>query len=223
MKKAVVLLSGGLDSTTTLYLAKARGFRCFCLIFNYGQRHKKEVSLAKTIAEKNLCRGIVLDIKLPWGGSALLDKDIPLPQNRKCPDIPKEIPPTYVPGRNTLFLSYALSFAESIGARDIFIGANAIDFSGYPDCRPAFFTAFNRLSTVATKAGVSNKRIKVHAPLLYKTKAGIIKLGMKLKVPFALTWSCYRGGKRPCGQCDSCILRQEGFRVAGTKDPLYVN
>jgi len=203
-KKAIVLLSGGLDSSTTLYLAKKQGYKCYVLIFDYGQRHRKELRSAVAVAKRASVAYRVLRIKLPWKGSALLDKGIKVPRDRGF----KGIPATYVPARNTIFLSFALSYAEAIGAKAIFIGANAIDFSGYPDCRPSFFKAFQKVIETGTKA----KKIKIEAPLLRMTKAQIVRLAMKLKVPVELTWSCYQGGEEPCGVCDACRLREKGFR-----------
>jgi len=215
MKKAIVLLSGGLDSTTTLYFAKDKGYEIHCLIFDYAQRHRKEISAAIRIAKAAEAKYYVSKIHLPWKGSALLDKHISLPTKRG-----RGIPATYVPARNTIFLSFALSFAEAIKAHVIFIGANHIDYSGYPDCRPDYFKEFDRLIKLATKAGVEGINIKIITPLINKNKAEIIRLGNKLGVPYDLTWSCYKGGKRPCGECDSCKLRQKGFKVLGLKDPL---
>lgn len=218
MKKAIVLLSGGLDSSTILYYAKARGFQPSCLIFDYGQRHRVELKRAAAIARQAGCPYRIVTIRLPWGASALLDKKIGLPK-RKAID-PREIPVTYVPARNIIFLSFAASFAEAIGARSIFIGANAVDYSGYPDCRPEFFRAFQQALDRGLRSGVQNKTIKIYAPLLRKTKAQIIQTGLKLKVPYGRTWSCYSGGRRPCGVCDSCLLRRRGFEEAGVADPL---
>jgi len=218
MKKVVILLSGGLDSTVTLYWAKSRGYSPYCLIFDYGQRHRREIFSAIKIAQKTDCKYQLVKFKLPWGGSVLLDKRSSLPQ-RKIEEIGKDIPSTYVPARNTIFLSFALSYAETIGAETIFIGANALDFSGYPDCRPEYYNAFREVAKKGTKLG-REKEIKIYTPLIKKTKAEIVKLGMKLKVPFALTWSCYAGGKYPCGKCDSCLLRIKGFREAKISDPL---
>jgi 7-cyano-7-deazaguanine synthase len=219
MNKAIVLLSGGLDSAVSLYFAKKRGFKCYCLIFDYGQRHKKEIQSAKKIAQKANCAWQVIKIKLPWKGSALLDKKINLAaasSNR----LTRQIPGTYVPGRNIIFLSFALSFAEAVKAKAIFIGAHTQDYSGYPDCRPEFYRAFSKVISTGTRAGVEKEGIKIKIPLIHKNKAEIIKLGMKLSVPFELTWSCYKGGKRPCGKCDSCFYRQKGFIEAGRNDPL---
>ncbi len=211
-KKAVVLLSGGLDSATTLFASQAKGYQTFCLIFDYGQRHRKEILCAKKLAQATQSDYKIVKIGLPWGGSALTDKKIALPKNRK--NIPNEIPVTYVPARNIIFLSFAASYAEALGAQAIFIGANAVDYSGYPDCRPSFYKAFARVMKCGLKTGVSGQVIKIHTPLIRKTKAEIIRIGRKLNVPYDLTWSCYAGGKNPCGVCDSCLLRTKGFREA---------
>lgn len=218
-KKAVVLLSGGIDSSTALYIARDMGYECFPLIFDYGQRHGRELDSAKRIAKAAGFKSRVLRIKLPWEGSALLDKKEKLPKRRKR-EIGKDIPPTYVPARNTVFLSYALSYAEAIGAQGIFIGANFVDYSGYPDCRPQFLRAFEAVIRKGTKAGAEGRRINIEAPLLFKTKAQIIKRGLRLKVPYEYTWSCYKGDARPCNVCDSCVIRRKGFREAGIDDPL---
>ena len=212
-KKTVVLLSGGIDSSTALYIAKKNGYKCNCLIFDYGQRHSREIKSAVRIAKKAGCPHKVLKISLPWKGSSLLDNKIKLPERRRK----KAIPSTYVPARNTILLVFALSFAESINASRIFIGAHIEDYSGYPDCRPEFFKAFNKVKNLGTKFG---KKIKIVIPLIYKTKAEIIKIGRRLMVPYHLTWSCYKGGKIPCGKCDSCYYRLKGFSEAGMDDPL---
>ncbi|MBL7068340.1 MAG: 7-cyano-7-deazaguanine synthase QueC [Candidatus Omnitrophica bacterium] len=219
-KKAVVLLSGGVDSATTLFMAKEKGYECLPLIFDYGQRHKRELESAKKISDSAGCRHKVLKIELPWKGSALLNKKKKLPNNRSFKEIKKGIPSTYVPARNTIFLSFALSYAEAIGAYKIFIGANAVDFSGYPDCRPAFLKAFENVIRDGTRRGMEGKRIAIEAPLILKTKSQIIEEGERLKVPYEYTWSCYAGESSPCGNCDSCIIRKKGFEGAGIKDPL---
>jgi len=218
MRKAVVLLSGGLDSATTLYLVRKQGYKCFCLIFDYGQRHRKEIESARKIAQRAECAYQILKINLPRKGSALLDKKIKLPITDYR--LPITIPSTYVPGRNIIFLSFALSFAEVMGAGSIFIGAHIRDYSGYPDCRPEFYRAFKQVILTGTKAGVEKKEIKIRTPLIAKTKAEIIRLAKRLGVPLGLTWSCYQGGRFPCGKCDSCHYRAKGFQVAGIKDPL---
>jgi 7-cyano-7-deazaguanine synthase len=228
MRKAVVLLSGGLDSATTLYHAKSEGYKCRCLIFDYGQRHRKEIESAKKIAKASGCGWQLIKIKLPWKGSALLNKRAKLPVRLTAQSPrPKAIPATYVPGRNIIFLSFAVSCAETIGAEAVFIGANAIDYSGYPDCRPEFLAAFQEVVARGTKVGSSSKgpeaRVEVKAPIIRKTKKEIVKLAKKLKVPLELTWSCYKGGKRPCGVCDSCVLRARGFREAALEDALLKN
>lgn len=217
MKKAVVLLSGGLDSATILYYAKSKGFTPYCLAFEYGQRHRKETVRAKKIAAHAHCHYQLMKIALPWQGSSLLDKSKRLPRRSEINT--KKIPSTYVPVRNIIFLSFAASFAEVIGARAVFIGANAIDYSGYPDCRPEFFKAYQKMLVKGSKTGVEGKAIRVYTPLVHKTKAQIIKMGLKLKVPYHLTWSCYQGGRKPCGKCDSCLLRQKGFETIKIKDP----
>ncbi|MBF0531535.1 MAG: 7-cyano-7-deazaguanine synthase QueC [Candidatus Omnitrophica bacterium] len=216
-RKAVVLLSGGLDSATTLYAAHRQGYVPHCLIFRYGQRHQKETRQAVAVARTAGCGYQILKIILPWQGSSLLNKKSPLPRREKI-DL-QEIPSTYVPGRNIIFLSFAVSYAEAIGASAVFIGANAIDYSGYPDCRPEFFQSFQETLRRGTKAGVNGKAIKILTPLVNLTKAQIIRLGMKLGVPYELTWSCYQGGRKPCGTCDSCVLRKKGFAAVGMADP----
>ncbi len=215
-KKAIVLLSGGLDSTVSLYYALSKGYDAHCLTFDYGQRHKKEIKLAQKIAEKAKCNWQLVKIILPWKGSSLLDKKQKIPKKRK---IDKEIPSTYVPARNIIFLSFAASYAESIKAQSVFIGANEIDYSGYPDCRQEFLDAFAVALKKGTKAGTKGMKIVITAPLVKKNKKQIVQLAIKLCVPLELTWSCYSGGKKPCGVCDSCVLRAQGFAQAKTKDP----
>jgi 7-cyano-7-deazaguanine synthase len=218
--KAVVLLSGGLDSATTLFFARRRGFAPACLIFDYGQRHSRELISAKKVARAALCTYEVVRIRLPWKGSSLLDQALPIvPSDRVAGHAGGDIPATYVPGRNMIFLSFALSYAETIGASAVFIGANTVDYSGYPDCSPAFLSAVERAAAVGTKAGAIGSRIKIIAPLIGKTKAQIVEMAVALGVPLRFTWSCYKGGKRPCGVCDSCIFRAKGFAQAGFKDP----
>lgn len=216
--KAVVLLSGGLDSATALAWARAAGMRCYALSVAYGQRHEVELRAAERVA---LALGVVehrtMHVDLAGiGGSALTDTSIAVPES------PTEgIPVTYVPARNTLFLSLALGWAEVLGATDIVIGVNAVDYSGYPDCRPDFIAAFETLSTLATRAGVEGARFRVHAPLQQLSKAGIIREGLRLGVDYSMTVSCYQADAegRACGRCDSCRLRSEGFRLAGVADP----
>ena len=220
MTPAVVLLSGGLDSAVTLAIAKRDGFEPHALSFDYGQRHRIEVDAARRVGQSMQVRDhrfAQIDLRV-FGGSALT-ADIAVPPHDAGAD---GIPVTYVPARNTIFLSYALAFAEVIGATDIFIGINAVDYSGYPDCRPDFLAAFEKVAALATKAGVSGARFRIHAPLLKMTKAEIVREGGKLGVDFALTSSCYDPAPdgAPCGRCDSCQLRLKGFRAAGLEDPL---
>lgn len=222
MKRAVVLLSGGLDSATTLAIARNEEFESYALSFDYSQRHKLELEAAKRVAAALGARNhriALIDLRI-FGGSALTD-DIAVPKNRK-EESPDEIPITYVPARNTIFLSYALAWCEVLGAADIFIGANAIDYSGYPDCRPEFISAFEQMANLATKAGVEGTCFKIHAPLISMSKAKIIRKGMELGVDFSLTHSCYDPATDgvACGECDSCRLRLEGFRAAGLVDPI---
>lgn len=217
-QKAVVLLSGGLDSAVTLYIAKSNGYQTRCLIFDYGQRHKKELLRAKELADKSNSSFYLLKIRLPWNGSSLLDKKISLPNGTIKRG---KIPSTYVPGRNIIFLSYGISYAEAIGAKKVFIGANQIDYSGYPDCRHSFLKAFDNAVSEGTKSGLKKStRIKIEAPLIYKSKREIVVMAVELGVPLKSTWSCYNGGKRPCNKCDSCLIRQNAFKEAGIKDPV---
>ncbi|MBU1043452.1 MAG: 7-cyano-7-deazaguanine synthase QueC [Candidatus Omnitrophica bacterium] len=214
--KAIVLLSGGLDSAVSLYSALSESYQVSCLSFDYGQRHKKELKAAQKIAKKAGCQWQLVKISLPWKGSSLLDKTKKIPRHRK---IDAEIPSTYVPARNIIFLSFAASFAESVNASAIFIGANEIDYSGYPDCRQEFLDAFSLALQKGTKAGTQGVKTIICAPLVKKNKQQIVELAIRLGVPLELTWSCYSGGKKPCGTCDSCILRAQGFAQAKMKDP----
>jgi 7-cyano-7-deazaguanine synthase len=222
MKKAVLLLSGGLDSATTLAMAKAQGFEVYALSFRYGQRHAVELKAAARVAEvMGAAEHKIADIDLRlFGGSALTD-DIAVPKDRSAHDISHGIPITYVPARNTIFLSFALAWAEVLGAYDIFIGVNALDYSGYPDCRPEFIEAFERTANLATAYGVEAKQaIKIHTPIIAMTKAEIIAQGMNLGVNYSLTISCYDPiNGMPCGNCDSCQLRNKGFAENGMTDP----
>jgi len=223
MKRAVVLLSGGLDSTTTLANAIAEGYETYALSFEYDQRHKIEIDAARRIARAlgvKEHRVAKIDMRI-LSGSALTD-DVDVPKRRSAAEIGHGIPLTYVPARNTIFLSYALALAETVGARDIFIGANAIDYSGYPDCRPEFVAAFETLANLATKAGVEGTRFRIHAPLIKFSKAEIIRKALELDVDLALTHSCYDPSPDgvACGECDSCLLRLKGFREAGVEDPI---
>ncbi len=213
--KAVVLLSGGLDSATTFYYALSKGYDIFCLSFDYGQRHKKELNCARYLASLNNSKWQLVRISFPWKGSSLLDKRIKLPQSGK-----KDIPNTYVPSRNIIFLTYAVSYAEVIGADKVFIGVNQIDYSGYPDCRSSFLSAFEAAVNKGTKRGINGKKISILSPLIRKNKKDIINMGSKLGVPFQHTWSCYKGERFLCGKCDSCLIREKGFTAAGIKDPL---
>jgi 7-cyano-7-deazaguanine synthase len=218
----VVLLSGGLDSATVLAVARARGFEPHCLSVDYGQRHRGELARARRLAGRLGAashRVVRVDLSA-FGGSALTDAAIAVPKGRSARAMSREIPVTYVPARNTVLLAVALAWAEVLGARHLFLGVNAVDYSGYPDCRPEFLRAFERLARVATRAGVQGGRIRIHAPLLRLGKAAIVRLGTRLGVPYALTLTCYdpvRG--RACGRCDACTLRRKGFEAAGIPDP----
>lgn len=220
--KAIVLLSGGIDSATTLAIAKDSGYEVYAISFRYGQRHIFEIEAAKKIAGKiGVERHLTLDIDLSsFGGSALTD-DIPVPKSEKVENIGKEIPVTYVPARNIIFLSFALGWAEVLGSTDIFIGVNQIDYSGYPDCRAEFIESFEKAVNLGTKSGVEGDSIKIHTPLISFTKAEIINRGIELGVDYSLTHSCYDPDEkgRACGKCDSCLLRKKGFEEAGVKDP----
>ncbi len=221
-KKAVVLSSGGIDSTTAMAVAAKQGFQIYSLSFRYGQRHQVELESAQRVsAALGAQKHLVIDINpAVFGGSALTD-DIEVPKGRSDAEMTAEIPVTYVPARNTIFLSYALAWAEVLEAYDIFIGVTAVDYSGYPDCRPEFIAAFEVMANLATKAGVEGKNIRIHAPLLYLAKSDIIKLGLILGVDYSLTHSCYDPGPagEACGECDTCKLRLKGFRDLGLEDP----
>lgn len=222
MSEAVVLLSGGLDSSTVLAMALERGFKIVALTFDYGQRHRKEIDSATRIAKHfGVKEHIVVPLDLGrYLSSSLTQDSISIPSARSRSEIGMEIPSTYVPARNIVFLSIASSIAESRGASSVFIAANAVDFSGYPDCTPEFMDAFQKVLEVGTKAGKEGRGIKIEAPILRESKAKIVREAIRLKVPLKLTWSCYRGGAKACGVCDSCQLRLEGFEAAGVKDPL---
>jgi 7-cyano-7-deazaguanine synthase len=223
-KKAVVLLSGGIDSATTLAIAKADGFGVYALSFDYGQRHKLELKSARRVAEVvRVEKHLILPLSLgEIGGSALTD-DYPVPKKRPVDTMNLEIPITYVPARNTIFLSFALAWAETLDARHIFIGANAVDYSGYPDCRPEFILAFESMANLATRAGISGVGIEVQAPLIDLSKAEIIKRGVELGLDYSITFSCYdpTDDEQSCGECDSCRFRHRGFLDAGVEDPTH--
>src|SRR5713101_6121677 len=221
-KKAIVLLSGGLDSTTVLGIAHREEYELYTLSFDYGQRHQREVEAANAVAryyQVQRQQTVKIDLRV-FGGSALT-ADIAVPHERNVDEMSQEIPITYVPARNTIFLSYALAYAEVTGANDMFLGINAIDYSGYPDCRPEYLEAYERMANLATKATTQDgRRFHIHAPLLRMNKAEIIRKGIELGVPYELTWSCYEGGELACGTCDSCLLRLNGFAEAGLRDPI---
>ncbi len=222
-RPAVVLLSGGLDSATVLALALREGYRCYALSFRYGQRHAIELERAAVIAQAmGAARHIVVEFDLRQFGGSALTGDLPVPKARSPAQMSQGIPATYVPARNTVFLSFALAWAETLDASDIFIGVNALDYSGYPDCRPEFISAFEYLASLATKAGVGGRPLHIWAPLQHLSKAAIIRLGQELGLDYGLTHSCYdpRPDGRPCGRCDSCRLRARGFAEAGLVDPL---
>jgi 7-cyano-7-deazaguanine synthase len=222
--KAVVLLSGGLDSTTALAIANHQGFQTFAISFNYSQRHSIEIDRAKKVAKAlGVERHLILDIDLRSIGGSALTNHIPVPKDREAHQISSGIPVTYVPARNTIFLSYAIAWAEVLSAQDIFIGVNALDYSGYPDCRPEYIAAFETMANLATKAGIEGKlKVKIHTPLIAMSKAEIIRTGLNLRVDYSLTHSCYDPTERgiACGRCDSCLLRLKGFAEAGATDPL---
>lgn len=220
---AVVLLSGGLDSTTVLAIAKDRGFDPYALSFRYGQRHAVELEAARRVAGRlGVVRHVVAEIDLRVFGGSALTADIDVPKHESADGLSEEIPSTYVPARNTIFLSFALAYAETVAAQDIFIGVNALDYSGYPDCRPEYIAAFQAMANLATKAGVGGAGLTIHTPLIDMTKAEIVRVGTALGVDYSLTSSCYDPSDtgRPCGHCDSCLLRLRGFEEAGLSDPL---
>ena len=222
-KKAVVLLSGGLDSSTVLAVARDEGYDLYALSFRYGQRNTREAEAASRVARSmGVTRHVILDIDLRSFGHSALTDNIDVPRRNDVSGMAKDIPVTYVPARNTIFLSFALAFAESVGARDVFIGVNAIDYSGYPDCRPEFITAFEHLANLATKAGVEGRSFTIHAPLIAMTKSKIITTGVSLGVDYSLTATCYDPSEdgKACGSCEACPLRLQGFRGAGLKDPV---
>jgi 7-cyano-7-deazaguanine synthase len=223
-KKAVVLLSGGLDSTTVLAIAKDAGYACYCLSFQYGQRQGVELEKARQTSEKmEAAAHLVLDIGLDKIGGSALTGAGEVPRGRSPGEMEDGVPLTYVPGRNTIFLSYAMAWAEVLGADDIFIGVNALDYSGYPDCRPEYIAAFEKMAQLATRAGTEEKRpLRIHAPLLQSSKKEIIEKGLALGVDYGATHSCYdpESDGSPCGECDACLLRLKGFAEAGVSDPL---
>lgn len=227
MKKklqAIVLLSGGIDSATTLAIAKNMGFDIYALSFRYGQRHSVELKSARRLAKMNqVIRHLILDIDLQKIGGSALTADINVPKRKSASALRKNIPITYVPARNTIFLSYALAWAEVVGADDIFIGVNVLDYSGYPDCRPQYIAAYQKMAGLATKAGVEGRQnLKIHTPLIKMSKAQIIRKGIELGVDYNLTHSCYDPTEsgEACGECDSCLLRLKGFKDAGLEDPV---
>lgn len=227
MKNAICLLSGGLDSTTVLAIAKAEGFNVTALSFRYGQRHHFELEQARIVADKfGASKHVIIDIDLRSTGGSALTSNIDVPKNRSLESMTDGVPVTYVPARNTIFLSYALAWAEVMSANDIFIGVNVLDYSGYPDCRPEYIEAFERMANLATKASTSDgKHLKIHTPLIKLTKAEIIKKGLSLGVDYSVTSSCYDPGPdgKPCGSCDSCLLRNKGFAEVGIEDPLTIS
>ena len=222
-KKAVVLLSGGLDSTTVAAIAQQQGFQVYALSFDYGQNHRVELDFARRVAERqSVERHAVVKVDLRAFGGSALTSDVPVPKHRTAEDMGHGVPVTYVPARNTVFLSLALAWAETLGATDIFIGVNALDYSGYPDCRPEFIAAFERMANLATKLGTEDGRqIKIHTPLIAMTKREIIETGMRLGVDYSMTTTCYdpAPGGEACGACDACLLRLKGFAEAGVADP----
>jgi 7-cyano-7-deazaguanine synthase len=224
--KAVVLLSGGLDSATVLAIARSQGFDAYAMSFRYGQRHVIELENASQVAKHlGAARHIVVDIDLRAFGGSALTSETAVPKGRSAADMSRGIPITYVPARNTIFLSFALAWAEVLGSNDVFFGVNAIDYSGYPDCRPEYIAAYERMANLATRAGVEGpQRLRIHAPLATMSKGDIVRAGLALGVDFSITCSCYDPGpdSKPCGSCDACLLRAKGFSLAGVPDPLQV-
>ncbi len=222
VKKAVVLLSGGIDSTTTLGCVRAEGFHPYALSFRYGQRNQFEIEAAQRIAQSmSVKEHLILTIDLASIGGSALTTEIAVPKDRSEAEMSQHVPVTYVPARNTIFLAFALAWAESVGAWDIFIGVNVLDYSGYPDCRPQFIEAFEKVANLGTRAGVEGQRIRIHTPLIQMTKSQIIQKGHVLGIDYGLTQSCYDPSTdgKACGQCDSCLLRKKGFKEAGIPDP----
>jgi 7-cyano-7-deazaguanine synthase len=223
---AVILLSGGLDSTTVLAIAREEGYRPYALSFRYGQRHEVEIAAARRVAAAmGVADHVVADFDLRAFGGSALTAEIEVPHHERVEELGEGIPVTYVPARNTIFLSFALAWAETLGASDIFVGVNALDYSGYPDCRPEYIAAYEGMANLATKAGVEGaQHLHIHAPLIELTKAQIIQRGLELGVDYGLTHSCYDpdGSGRPCGTCDSCLLRRKGFAEVGVEDPALV-
>ncbi len=223
-RRAVCLLSGGLDSATSLAYARREGFACYALSFDYGQRHRIELDAAAQLAQAlGARRHLVVPVDLTVFGGSALTADIAVPKSDRVEELAQNIPVTYVPARNTIFLSLALAWAEVLGASDIFLGVNAIDYSGYPDCRPEFIQAFEKMANLATRAGVEgHRKLKIHTPLIHLNKAGIVRLALELGVDVTLTRSCYDPDPqgRACGHCDSCLLRRKGFAEAGVEDPI---
>ena len=219
MKKAVCLLSGGLDSAVCLYEARRQGFQVIALTLQYGQRHDREILSARLLAKLKASKHYEVQFAMPWGGSSLTDKTVQIHDAKDVRHISKRIPNTYVPERNSIFLSLAASCAEAESAEAIFIGANAIDYSGYPDCRPVYMKAFETLIRKGTKVGAEGKKLTIIAPLLRLSKKQIVQKAIRLGIPIEKTWSCYRGKKVPCRRCDSCLLREQGFKEAKIKDP----
>lgn len=221
-QKAVVLLSGGLDSSTVLYQAQADGYECYALSFNYQQRHQRELEAARKIAEAAGVKQhqvVSFDLGL-WGGSALTDQRIDVPRDRAPQEMTDNIPITYVPARNTIFLSFALAYAETISAQKVYLGVNALDYSGYPDCRPDYISAMQQVFQLGTKQGREGQPIQIVTPLIDLKKTEIIQLGNQLQVPWEKTWSCYQGEEKSCGVCDSCQLRLKAFQELGLTDPI---